>query len=105
MPSTNSFLSSTILRVGGRDYQIYSLRALEKAGFPGVSRLPYSIRVLLENLLRHEDGRTVKAGDIEFMARWQGHGTREISFMPARFADRAMGTCIGKQPLGVVRNG
>ncbi|HEX8984607.1 MAG TPA: aconitate hydratase AcnA [Bryobacteraceae bacterium] len=80
----NSFSSRTTLRVGGRDYQIHSLRALEKAGFPGVSRLPYSIRVLLENLLRHEDGRTVKAGDIEFMARWQGRGTREISFMPAR---------------------
>jgi aconitate hydratase len=57
---------------------------LEKAGFAGVNRLPYSIRVLLENLLRHEDGRTVKADDIEFVARWQGHGTREISFMPAR---------------------
>ncbi|HVX66857.1 MAG TPA: aconitate hydratase AcnA [Bryobacteraceae bacterium] len=84
MPSTNSFSSRTILRVGDRDYHIHSLRALEKAGFAGVDRLPYSIRVLLENLLRHENGRTVKADDIEFVARWQGQGTREISFMPAR---------------------
>src|SRR5512147_2954850 len=84
MPSTNSFSSRTILRVGDHDYHIHSLRALEKAGFPDVSRLPYSIRVLLENLLRHEDGRSVKAEDIEFVARWKGRGTREISFMPAR---------------------
>ncbi len=70
--------------MGDRDYHIHSLRALEKAGFPEVNRLPYSIRVLLENLLRYEDGRSVKADDIEFVARWQGKGTREISFMPAR---------------------
>jgi aconitate hydratase len=84
MPSKNSFSARTTLRVRGRDYQIYSLRALEKAGFPDVGRLPYSIRVLLENLLRHEDGRAVKAEDIEFVAKWRGFGTREISFMPAR---------------------
>ncbi|MGE5646814.1 MAG: aconitate hydratase AcnA [Acidobacteriota bacterium] len=84
MASVNSFSSRTTLRLGGRDFQIYSPRALEKAGYPNVNRLPYSIRVLLENLLRHEDGKTVKAADIEFVANWQGTGTREISFMPAR---------------------
>ena len=84
MSSTDSFSSRTALRLHGRSYEIYSLAALEKAGFCGASRLPYSIRVLLENLLRHEDGRTVKAGDIEFVARWAGGETREISFMPAR---------------------
>jgi len=84
MPSTNSFSSRTSLRLRGREYEIYSVAALERAGLGPVSRLPYSIRVLLENLLRHEDGRTVKAGDIEFVARWAGSGTREISFMPAR---------------------
>jgi aconitate hydratase len=84
MASTNSFSSRAVLRLGGRSYEIYSLAALEKAGLGSVSRLPYSIRVLLENLLRHEDGRTVKADDIEFVARRAGAETREISFMPAR---------------------
>ena len=69
--------------MGERQYQIYSLNALEKAGVGDVSRLPYSIRVLLENLLRHEDGRSVTAADIEFVARPSGD-SREISFMPAR---------------------
>ncbi len=84
MPSTNSFSSRTALRLRDRTYEIYSLAALEKAGFGSVSRLPYSIRVLLENLLRHEDGRTVKAADIEFVARRASAETREIAFMPAR---------------------
>ena len=79
MASNNSFGSKTALRVGGRQYEIYSLRAL-----PSASRLPYSIKVLLENLLRHEDGRTVTAPDIEYVANWSGQGEREISFMPAR---------------------
>jgi aconitate hydratase len=80
----NSFSAMTTLRVGDREFVIYSPGALEKAGVANISRLPYSIRVLLENLLRHEDGRTVKAGDIEFVARGEGAGTREISFMPTR---------------------
>ncbi len=84
MVSTNSFGSRSALRVGDRDYLYYSLNALEKAGLGNVSRLPYSIKVLLENLLRHEDGRTASAADIEFVAKWNGHGSREISFMPAR---------------------
>jgi aconitate hydratase len=78
MNSPNSFSSKTTLRVSGREYEIYSPAAL------GVDRLPYSIRVLLENLLRHEDGRTVKAADIEPVARWQPGEAREIAFMPAR---------------------
>jgi aconitate hydratase len=84
MSSTNSFASRTALRLHGRPYEIYSLAALEGAGFGSVSRLPYSIRVLLENLLRHEDGRTVKAADIEFVARRASAEPREIAFMPAR---------------------
>ncbi len=84
MSSTNSFSSRTALRLDGRTYEIYSLAAIEKAGLGSVSRLPYSIRVLLENLLRHEDGRTVKAADIEFVARRASAEPREIAFMPAR---------------------
>ncbi len=84
MGSTNSFGSKSALRVGDRPFQFYSLSALEKSGIGNVSRLPYSIKVLLENLLRHEDGRTVSAADVEFVAKWNGRGSREISFMPAR---------------------
>ena len=83
MPSTNSFGSRSVLRVGGASFEFYSLRALDKAGVGDVARLPYSIRTLLENLLRHEDGRTVTSADIEFVARGGG-GAREIGFMPAR---------------------
>ncbi len=84
MLPSNSFSSRTVLCVRGRQYEIYSPAALEKAGAGSVSRLPYSIRVLLENLLRHEGGLTVKAGDIDFVARRAGSDTREIGFMPAR---------------------
>jgi aconitate hydratase len=64
----------------------YSLVKLERAGFPGVARLPFSLKVLLENLLRHEDGRLVRAVDIEALARWDGRKSsdKEINFMPAR---------------------
>src|SRR5204863_6164778 len=74
------------LAVGPNTVQIYSLPALERAGFAGVARLPYSIKILLENLLRHEDGRFVKAGDIETLAGWDVTSTqqKEISFAPAR---------------------
>jgi len=85
MAHLNSFGAAASLRLGERRYRIYSLSALEKAGFSGVSRLPYSMKILLENLLRHEDGRSVSAGHIEELARWSGRSRPvEISFMPAR---------------------
>jgi len=86
MRTLNSFGTRTELRVGGRPVQIYSLPALERAGFPNVSRLPYSMKILLENLLRREDGAFVKADDIRALAQWNatGAGEKEISFMPAR---------------------
>src|SRR5436305_1319415 len=68
MASKNSFGAEGTLRVNNRDYQVYRLNALEgKAGIK-ISRIPYSIKVLLENLLRFEDDRTVKASDIEYVA-------------------------------------
>jgi aconitate hydratase len=91
MPTLNSFGTRTDIRVGGEAVEIYSLPALEKAGFGGVSRLPYSLKILLENLLRREDNAFVKADDIRALAEWNATGgsgkkgaEKEISFMPAR---------------------
>ena len=86
MSSVNTFSTCTDILVEGRSVQIYSLPALEKAGFGGVSRLPYSMKILLENLLRREDGAFVKADDIRALAQWQATAAadKEISFMPAR---------------------
>src|SRR6185503_5414761 len=70
MAAQNSFATRTPITVGDTRYQIFSLPALERAGFAGVSKLPYSLRILLENLLRHEDGRGVDRDDIEALARW-----------------------------------
>src|ERR687895_875093 len=86
MSTLNSFGTRTDLRVGGQTVQIYSLPALERAGFGGVSRLPYSMKILLENLLRREDNAFVKADDIRALAEWNAtaEAEKEISFMPAR---------------------
>ncbi len=85
MPTLNSFGTRTPLAVGGDTYQIYSLPALAKT-YPGVTRLPFSMKVLLENLLRREDNAFVKADDIKAVASWDATGSaeKEISFMPAR---------------------
>ena len=83
MPNTNSFGTAQTLG-GGAPVRFYSLPALEAAGYPGVARLPYSLKILLENMLRREDGRFVTAGDIETLARWTPGTRTEIAFMPAR---------------------
>ncbi|MEO7136488.1 MAG: aconitate hydratase AcnA, partial [Gemmatimonadales bacterium] len=82
---TNTFGARSTLKVGGRTFEIFRLDALTRAGID-VQRLPYSLRILLENLLRTEDGVIVTAQDIEALARWTpGSGlTREIAFTPAR---------------------
>ncbi len=84
--SLDSFKSRRMLSAGGKSYAYFSLTAAEKNGLKGISRLPYSMRVLLENLLRHEDGKTVKAQDIKAVAAWlkTKSSDREIAFRPAR---------------------
>ncbi len=84
--SKDSFKARRTLKVGGKSYVYYSLIAAEKNGLTGLSRLPYSMRVLLENLLRHEDGQTVTEGDIRAVLDWLKTKTsdREIAFRPAR---------------------
>ena len=73
--------------VGAKTYEIYSLKAAEKNGLAGISQLPFSLKIVLENLLRNEDGRTVKKEDIEAVAAWidnRGKTEHEIAFRPAR---------------------
>src|SRR5512134_2401300 len=73
------------LRVGGRDVTIYRLDAVAKAGH-SIDRLPFSLKILLENLLRTMDGRAVRAEDVEAVARWNpaAEPDREIAFTPSR---------------------
>jgi aconitate hydratase len=85
MKSLNSFHAAGELRASGRTYEIFRLAALEEAGVAKLSRIPYSIKILLENLLRFEDGATVKRSDIEYVAKWDPKAAaRDISFRPAR---------------------
>ncbi len=81
----NSFQSRSELKSGNRTYEIFKLSALAKHGV-SLASLPYSLRILLENLLRHEDGKSVTADDIEFLAKWDAKAepSREIAYMPAR---------------------
>jgi aconitate hydratase len=81
----NSFASRSTLTSGNRTFSIYRLPALEARGF-NLSRLPFSLKILLENLLRREDGVNVTASDIEFLANWDAKAepSREIAYMPAR---------------------
>ena len=84
MPN-NSFGAAAKLRVGSNDYEYFRLGALQQQGIGAVARLPFSTKILLENLLRHEDGRRVTAEDIRFVAAGAaGDVDKEISFMPAR---------------------
>jgi aconitate hydratase len=85
MATVDSFGTRAALQVGGRTVQHYSLAKLQSA-FPELARLPYSLKILLENLLRHEDGRFVKAADVEALAKWdvKSSAQKEISFAPAR---------------------
>ena len=81
----DTYGSHGTLSVAGATYRIARLSALERRGFP-LSRLPYALKILLENLLRREDGRTVTSEEIEALARWdpRAEPSREIAFMPGR---------------------
>jgi len=82
----DSFATRKVLTVEGESYDIFRLDLLEKAGFKNVSRLPVSLKVLLENLLRQEDNHHVNKADIEALANWDPKvkSGKEIAFMPAR---------------------
>ena len=82
---TDPFGARSTLKVGGRSYEIHRLDALARAGLP-VERLPYSLKILVENLLRTLDGRIVRPEDVEAIARWNpaAEPDREIAFTPSR---------------------
>jgi aconitate hydratase len=86
MSSLDSFKARRKLTVGNKTYTYFSLKAAEKNGLKGISRLPNSLKILLENLLRYEDGRTVTKDDIKAVAGWLKKRTsdREIAYRPAR---------------------
>jgi aconitate hydratase len=86
MKSVDSFRTAKTIRVGTKAFSIYSLRALEQSFGVQLSRLPVSLKILLENLLRREDGRIVRKEDIEGLIRWdsKANSDKEIAFMPAR---------------------
>ncbi|WP_417677491.1 aconitate hydratase AcnA [Roseibium sp.] len=84
--SLDSFKAKKTLTVGDKTYTYFSIPDAEKNGLNGVSKLPFSLKVVLENLLRFEDGRTVTADDIRAVATWltTRKSTHEISYRPAR---------------------
>ncbi|ACL55220.1 aconitate hydratase AcnA [Methylobacterium nodulans] len=87
MASIDSFKSRQTLQVGSKSYTYYSIAEAEKNGLPDASRLPFSMKVLLENLLRFEDDRSVKKADIEAVTAWlgnRGEVETEIAFRPSR---------------------
>jgi aconitate hydratase len=83
--SVNSFNSKSTLKVGSKEYEIYRLDALDKAGI-STEHLPFSLRILLENLLRTEDGRNVTKEEIRALAQWNKNSKpeKEIAFTPSR---------------------
>ena len=87
MSKIDSFKCRKTLNVGGKDYVYYSLAEAEKNGLEGISKLPYTMKVLLENLLRNEDGNSVRKADIQAVANWlndKGAAGYEIAYRPAR---------------------
>ncbi len=86
MATIDTFSTATDIVVNGTPTRIYSLAALERAGHPRVAQLPFALKILLENLLRNEDGRFVRAADITALADWDASARvrKEIAFTPAR---------------------
>ncbi|MBT6138994.1 MAG: aconitate hydratase, partial [Rhodospirillaceae bacterium] len=82
----DSLKTRRTLQAGGKSYDYFSLEAMADAGYPDVRKLPYSLKVLLENLLRYEDGRSVTLDDVKALSDWVAakRSDREIAYRPAR---------------------
>ncbi|MBI2539713.1 MAG: aconitate hydratase AcnA [Deltaproteobacteria bacterium] len=104
--SLNSFGTAATLKVGDQTYKIHRLDKLEKAGFKTVPRLPVSLKILLENLLRCEDNRHVTRADIETLAGWnpKEKKEKEIAFMPARVLTQDLTGVPAVVDLAVMRD-
>src|SRR6202050_5958971 len=91
--SANSFDAKAKLTVGERTYEIFRLDALQQKY--DIARLPFSLKILLENLLRNEDGESIRAQDIEALASWDANAepSKEIAFTPARVVMQDF-TCV-----------
>ena len=101
MASIDSLNTRRELKVGKQTYVYYSLPAAEEAGLEGIARLPASMKVLLENLLRNEDGVSVGADDLKALAAWTtntGSVEHEISFRPARVPVMLLSAVSGNEP-------
>ncbi len=107
MASLNSFNTRSRFTSGGTTVEYFSLAALERAGFPEIARLPYSLKILLENLLRREDGRFVAADHAQALARWdvKSGGQKEIAFTPARVLLQDFTGVPAVVDLGAMRDG
>src|SRR5260370_6593300 len=83
--SSNSFGARATFKVGNKEYELYRLDALDKQGI-STKHLPFSLRILLENLLRAEDGRNVTKEEIRALAAWNKNSKpeKEIAFTPSR---------------------
>ena len=91
---SHSFSTESTLSVNGKEYRYYSLPKLGEQY--DISRLPFSLKILLENLLRHEDGENITKDDIEALANWDAKATpqQEIAFTPARANMACTGCCL-----------
>ena len=96
--SPDTFKCRKTLKVGAKTYEYFSLPDAEKNGLAGISKLPFSLKVLIENLLRHEDGRSVKADDIRAVVDWlkDKTSTREIAYRPGARADAGLHRRAGR---------
>src|SRR5258708_1259263 len=101
--SVNTFSSRSSLKVGNKEYEIYRLDALDQQGI-STRHLPYSLRILLENLLRTEDGRNVKKEDIRSLASWTKHSkpNRQTPFPPIRRLRKARHSQRCPTPVALV---
>ncbi|HVX40389.1 MAG TPA: aconitase family protein, partial [Gemmatimonadaceae bacterium] len=86
MTSKNSFDSRATVTVDGKQYTVYRLAALDQLSGGNAAKLPFSLKILLENLLRNEDDAFVKRGDVEALAKWdvKAHREKEIAFRTSR---------------------
>ncbi|QOK63336.1 aconitate hydratase AcnA [Brucella suis bv. 4] len=108
MSQIDSFKCRKTLSVGGKEYVYYSLTEAEKNGLAGISSLPFSMKVLLENLLRFEDDRSVKKSDIENVAKWladRGKAGAEIAYRPARVLMQDFTSVPAVVDLAAMRDG